>query len=121
MVVHWSLTAWSCLLPRAVCYKMYALEGGLVGNVGLNDQMNFHENDGVTLKIVVLCSTVSSGSSCPPLFRCRLSKPCFWEQKGSSLRIVFEALYMWSDLLWGQDYPFEWGSPRQHPLCLKLV
>lgn len=28
---------------------------------------------------------------------------------------------MWNDLFWEQDYPFEWGSPRQHPLCLILV
>lgn len=68
MVVHWSLTVWSCLLPAAVCYEMYTLEGGLVGNVGLNDQMSFHGNDDVMLKIVFLCSTVFSGSSCPPLF-----------------------------------------------------
>lgn len=47
---------------------MYTLEGGLVENIGLNDQMSFHGNDDVMLKIVFLCSTVFSGSSCPPLF-----------------------------------------------------
>ena len=57
------------------------------------------------LKIAFLFCLVVSASSYLPLFWYTLSMVgslIFGEQKGSSLRSVFELLVMWSDLLWGQ-------------------